>query len=152
MSIITRRIVDNDYSFGQGRRNLAANVEAVLQRCKSKLLQYQGEWFLNQNDGTAWQTILGQSRDDSQLKRMIRSKIRSIEDVIDIQNLQVYFDSMTRQASIYSELNTRFGLVAFDQNIDLAPTEPPPVSDINRIHAEDGQPIMTEEFNFLLLD
>lgn len=119
MSMTVRRLVDNDYSFGQGRANLASNLEAVLQRCKTHLMQFQGEWFLNAGDGTPWFDVVGQSANQSLLERTVRDRLLTVNDVIAVNDISVIFDSGTRQVAVMCQVMTTFGAANLSEIINI---------------------------------
>lgn len=119
MSMTVRRLVDNDYSFGQGRANLASNLEAVLQRCKTHLMQFQGEWFLNAGDGTPWFDVIGQRVDQPLLERTVRDRLLSVEDVTAVDDMTVLFDSDTRHVGVLCQVMTTFGAANLSEIINI---------------------------------
>jgi len=50
-----------DYTFGQSQANFYVNKAiGVGQNVKTRLKLFEGEWFLNRNDGTPWrQNVFG---------------------------------------------------------------------------------------------
>lgn len=119
MSMTVRRLVNNDYSFGQGRANLASNLEAVLQRCKTHLMQFQGEWFLNKNDGSSWFDVIGQSANQPLLERIVRDRLLAIENVTAVDDMTVSFNSTTRQVSVLCRVITTFGAAHLSEIINV---------------------------------
>ena len=101
-----RRLVANDYSFGQGRANLATGIESVLQRCKTRLMQFSGEWFLDTNAGTAWAQVLGQRYSQPDIERLVRDRLKTTDGVLAVTALIVSFDRQARLAAIDATLAT----------------------------------------------
>jgi hypothetical protein len=53
---LTRRITNNDMTFGQGLGNFAVDAEACVQNIVTRLRTYKGEWFLDTSFGIGWTT------------------------------------------------------------------------------------------------
>ena len=118
-----RRLVNNDYSFGQGRANLATGLESVLQRCKTRLMQFSGEWFLDTNAGTAWAQVLGQRYSQQDIERLVRERLKTTDGVLAVTALTVSFDRQARLAAIDATLTTADGTATLSQSISLSLTE-----------------------------
>lgn len=114
-----RRLVDNDYSFGQGRANLATGLESVLQRCKTRLMQFQGEWFLDVNAGTAWAQVLSRRYNQSELHSLVLERLKSTIGVQGVDSVSIHFDRVTRRASIYAEITTAYGTATLSEVINI---------------------------------
>ena len=118
-----RRLVDDDYSLGQGRANLATGLESVLQRCKTRLMQFAGEWFLDANAGTAWARVLGQRYSQPDIERLVRDRLKTTDGVLAVTALIVSFDRQARLAAIDATLTTADGTATLSQSISLSLTE-----------------------------
>lgn len=116
---VVRKLVNNDYSFGQGRNNLISGLPALLQQCKTKLRQLKGEWFLNGDDGAAWFDVIGQSVNYDLLNQIIETCLMTISGVISISGITSSFDSATRQLSVYVKITTTYGETDFNELIGL---------------------------------
>lgn len=119
MSMTTRRLVGNDYSFGQGRANLATGLEAVLQRCKTHLMQFRGEWFLNAPDGTPWFDVSGQTVNQPLLERIVRDRLLTVDDVTAVNEMVVLFDAVSRKVSVLCQVVTVFGTANLSEIINI---------------------------------
>jgi len=119
MSQTVRRLVGNDYSFGQSRANLATGLESVVQRCKTRLMQFQGEWFLDVNSGTAWAQVLGRRYEPSELHSLVLERIRSTEGVLSVESLTVSFNHDTRSALVLVTINSVYGSATLSENISV---------------------------------
>lgn len=119
MSQTVRRLFGNDYSFGQGRANLATGLESVLQRCKTHLMQLQGEWFLDVSAGIAWAQVLGRRYEPSELHSLVLAGIMSIEGVLSVESLTVSFNRDTRSALVLATINSVYGSATLSENISV---------------------------------
>lgn len=69
MTIKYRRIVDDDYSFGNSAQNFVSGTVAVAQAIKTRLLLLQEEWWEDTEDGLPlFQSILGQPGTEENLQ------------------------------------------------------------------------------------
>lgn len=93
---------NGDYTIGQ---TLANNPSAVAQAVTTRLLLWQGEWFLNTADGTPWmQGILGHN---TNYDFAIQSRILGTPGVTELLN---YSSSIVNRAlSVSATINTAYG-------------------------------------------
>lgn len=117
----TRRLVANDYSFGQSRLNLIDGLDALLQACVTRLRQFQGEWFLNEEDGTPWQEALAKRYDENRLKQIIRSRLLGVTGVTAVSSVIVVFTPNTRHADIEASVQTVYGQAFLAERVGLVP-------------------------------
>lgn len=112
-----RRIVNNDYSFGRGKLDFADGIEACLQKCRTKLSQLKGEWFLDQRDGVAWGDCLGHKVDKPKLASIIKNTLVKVPGVVAISALSVDVDG--RYAYVIAKIETDFGLASLNQSLNV---------------------------------
>lgn len=115
-----RRLIGNDYSFGQGRASLIGGLEAIYQSCKTRLLQFQGEWFLDANAGTPWRDVLGRTFNQIQTEKIIRNRLGGVEGVSSVAGVSVAFDRQTRTANIQASITTIYGIFQLRESILLS--------------------------------
>lgn len=113
----TRRMINNDYSFGSGPLDLITGRQAILQTCKTRLSQIAGEWFLNYTDGVRWGDILGHSIDTGQLIRVVKNKIESVEGVKSVTRLEAHAEG--RSAFILATIETADGQITLNESINV---------------------------------
>lgn len=98
----------------------ASGLEAVLILCRTALLLWRDEWFLNRDIGTPWlettdgvvteqEAILGQVFDASKTQRILRKVLLGITGVTAIAELKTSFDGPTRNVTVSFVIRTRFG-------------------------------------------
>ena len=105
---------NGDYSFGQGSANFLVNSPAcVAQAVQTRLRLFEGEWFLDQTDGTPWfQDVLGQKNALDNINLIIRARILATQGVSPqggIENYSAVFDDTTRKLTVTMTLNTIYG-------------------------------------------
>ena len=102
--------VTGDYTFGQGQANFYIDVPAaVAQSVKTRLLLWQGEWFLDTSVGTPWMTEVLGAHTQSLYDMAIRTVILQTPGVISIDNYSSTLDQLKRNLSISMTLNTQYG-------------------------------------------
>ena len=82
-----RRLINNDYSFGNNRNDFIEGDTAILQACKTKLRQLKGEWFLDSRDGVEWGDYLGHKINDQKINKLIKAKLKTIDGVLTVSDL-----------------------------------------------------------------
>lgn len=101
---------DGDYTFGQGPGNFYVDVpEAVAQAVETRLGLIEGEWFLNVNQGTPYNSkILGAGKISS-YNYAIQDVIRNTQGVVRIEAYSSDVDPNTRAASVEVTIDTVYG-------------------------------------------
>lgn len=103
----------NDPLQGNGQNNFISDLEAVTQIIKTRLLLFQGEWFLNLLDGLPlFQSILESSGGAANLKivmGLIAQRIRQTQYVNSISKITVSY--LGRRFSFSAVVETQFGTV-----------------------------------------
>lgn len=119
MELIYRKLDANgDYTFGQGSGNFYKNEpEAVAQAVKTRLGLIQGEWFLDIETGTPYNSqILGAgtiSLYDSAIQEVILNTV----GVTKIVNYSSQVNASTRNATVNCTIDTIFGTTSIEQTI-----------------------------------
>jgi hypothetical protein len=101
---------DNDYTFGNGQQDFWRDVpEAVGQACKTRLLLWLGEWFLDIQDGTPYmQGILGKHSLE-QANVTIQDRALGTQGLTDVTNFQSVVDPDTRGLDAQFDIDTIYG-------------------------------------------
>jgi hypothetical protein len=113
----TRRLINNDYSFGNSQADIIIDLDECLQKCKTKLSQLKGEWFLDSRDGVAWGDVLAQRTNTQALTELVKKTLRGIDGIKSVNSLSVNLDD--RQAFIIATLTTDFGRTDFNQSLNV---------------------------------
>lgn len=102
---------NGDYQFGRAGIFLTDSPEAVAQAIKTKLLLSSGEWFLDADEGTPYDTqILGYGTQDTR-DLAIRERILNTTGVTEIVS---YSSSVSadRRFSVTATVSTRYGVTS----------------------------------------
>lgn len=101
-----------DYTFGRGSANFLVNSpQCVAQAVKTRLGLFQGEWFLDQTDGTPWFTqILSANLKNTMplYDQAIRTRVLETPGVIEINTYSSSLDPTNRALSVDMTITTQF--------------------------------------------
>lgn len=99
-----------DYTFGNGQQDFYRDVpNAVGQACKTRLLLWLGEWFLDTQEGTLMmQGILGKHSLD-QADVTIQDRVLGTQGLTDIKNYVSAIDPDTRGLQVQFDIDTIYG-------------------------------------------
>jgi len=112
---------DGDYTFGQGGANFLVDDPAtVAQSVLTRLRLFEGEWFLDQFEGTPWlQQIVGKSP-KAVYDLAIQTRVLETPGVTGIENYVSIIDGTTRSLRIAMNVQTIFSQEAVSVQTDLA--------------------------------
>ena len=113
----TRRLINNDYSFGNGQADIITGLEECLQKCKTTLMQLRGEWFLDSRDGVPWGDVLGQRTDEQALTDTVKRTLLAVDGITSVTSLIV--NTTERTAFVIAKLHTDFGQADFTQSLNV---------------------------------
>lgn len=111
-----RRLVNNDYSFGNGEADIISGLPEIMQNCKTTLMQLRGEWFLNGLDGVDWGSVLAQKQDIPALSAMIKGALLSVRGVQSVSAIDVSIED--RNAHVSALITTEYGQSNFTQSFN----------------------------------
>jgi hypothetical protein len=116
MATITVRKLDPvtwEPQFGNGQENFISDLEAVTQIIATRLKLFQGEWFLNLEDGLPlFQSILGSSgsqRNITVITNLIAARILGTPYVTAIVSITATYQN--RKFVFSATVATQFGVV-----------------------------------------
>lgn len=112
-----RRLVNNDYSFGNGQSDFISGLDECLQKCRTKMMQLRGEWFLDGRDGVTWGDVLAHKEDRQLLEQIVKKHLLSVKGVTKVESL--HFELEDRHAILLAKLTTDFGAVNFNQSLNV---------------------------------
>lgn len=124
MATITVRALDQngDPLQGNGQNNFISDLQAVAQIIRTRLLLFQGEWFLDQNDGLPlFNSMLGSSgsaRNLEVITNLIASRIRETQYVLAITSIYATFQN--RKYVFNATVQTQFGTLTISTNQNTA--------------------------------
>ncbi|WGM00500.1 hypothetical protein [Arsenophonus nasoniae] len=111
-----RETSKGDYSFGQGDNTFLTNTpDAVALAIKTRLSLWQGQWFLDSEEGMPWlQSVLGKSYLEV-YGMTIKQRILDTQGVTTLTNFNVNQNSTTRKLTITAKVKTQYGETSFIQ-------------------------------------
>ena len=75
--------------------------ESIAQKIRIRLLWFEGEWKWNLEEGLPYmESLLMKNPDIDYFESMIRSKIFEVDEVTNVDDVSIDFDSRTRNAII----------------------------------------------------
>lgn len=98
---------DGDWTYGKGRGSYLIEVEAIAQEVKTKILEWKGDCYFNITAGVDWINRIGQ-KSLAYLESDIRNVIIKSRGVTKVENIDIDFDSTTRNVSIRYSIQTVF--------------------------------------------
>lgn len=117
--MIVRKLDSNgDIKFGHGRSDyLVDAAEAVVQNVKTRLMLWQGQWFIDTSEGTPWlQSILGKK---DAIDQVIKNRILNTPGVDKIEEFQAVLAPDSRTLMISAEISTRYGDANLQDEVSL---------------------------------
>jgi len=116
MGIRYRKLsTDNDYTFGNGLANFYINeIDAVKQSVITRLKLWEGEWFLDIIEGTAYKgEALGKYTKDT-IDPMIKDRILNTDGVIEILEYSSVYDGDLRNYTVNVTISTDYGTTTIE--------------------------------------
>lgn len=101
---------NGDYSFGRGAADFWVDVpDAPAQAVKTRLALWQGQWFLDTQEGMPWKTrVLGNRTADTR-DPSIRAHVLGTQGVLRITDYSSALNRDTRSFSVNLVLDTIYG-------------------------------------------
>lgn len=116
-----RKLTSNgDYSFGQSAANFFVDeVQAVSQSVLTRLRLWEGEWFLDKNEGTPWiQSVLG-VRTNPTYDLAIQARILTTTGVQKIVSYTSALNRESRRLSVTVTIMTIFSTQPVTLEVNL---------------------------------
>jgi len=109
------------------------DLDAVGQMIMTRLNLFEGEWWLDLNDGLPlWQQILavsGANARQDQISLLIQQRIRETPFVTEITEAKINYDGNSRSLTFYAVVKTQFGSLTIESaqpSPTVTPAPPPP--------------------------
>lgn len=100
-----------DYVFGHGLRDFWINApDGVAEACVYRLQLSVGDWWLDLNAGTPWQTEVIGVRTEATRDPVIRSRILGTPGVAGIMEYSSALDRNTRGWSVNAVIHTNYSV------------------------------------------
>nr|QIG67155.1 baseplate assembly protein W [Rhizobium phage RHph_TM26] len=91
------------YLESNGSLAVVHDAEAVGQHVRTRIMSYEGEWFLDKDVGLPWiRGLLGGLYDPVLAEAVIKAEILDTDGVVDINSFSVSFDRTTRGLSAFN--------------------------------------------------
>lgn len=109
-----------DYTFGQSQANFYVNKAlGVGQNAKTRLKLFEGEWFLNRNDGTPWRQNVFGVRSNPTYDMVIQARILTTFGVEKIVSYSSFLNSTIRKLSVRCQILTIYSSQPVPVEVDL---------------------------------
>jgi hypothetical protein len=106
-----RRIdAHGDWTFGAGRASYADRSESVAQRVKTRLLSFQGDWFLDLSHGLPWFKLIERPADLARIERAVKTQILQTDGVSIVTEFSMTPNAATRQLNITTTIVDIYGV------------------------------------------
>jgi hypothetical protein len=104
--------VGGDMTFGRGYADFLIDSPAAVAQCVlTRLILWQGEWYLNLRSGTPWMQQILQYAPSAVPDSIIRQRILNTPYVTDMVDYSSSFNETTRIFTVSCKLYTEFGVV-----------------------------------------
>lgn len=104
-----------DYTFGNGQLDFYRDEPAAVgQAVQTRLLLWQGEWFLNIDEGTPYMIGVLGKKSIAMADATLQDRINGTEGFVDFEEFESEIDSETRRYSFQATINTIYGPTAVD--------------------------------------
>lgn len=104
---------DGDVDLASGNLAFASGVEAIRVSVYNRLQVFQGEWYLDLDEGMPYfQTILVKSPDTALVRAAFRERILATPGVTAIDSLALTLDPSTRELTVEYVAQTDAGLLS----------------------------------------
>lgn len=102
--------IDHDWTFGKGQNNYLRDRIACIQNINTRLYEFLGDCFFNNDAGINWFELLG-AKDQVSLNLSISAVILNTPDVTGIKQLTAVINSI-RDFQVSYEVATSYGTAA----------------------------------------
>lgn len=97
---------------------------SVAQKIRIRLLWFEGEWRWNTDEGMPYMTsLLVKNPDTDYFESVVREKIFEVEEVVDVKDVRIAYDTRTREAVIHYVALTDFETIKEEVKIRCRSTE-----------------------------
>ena len=104
---VTLRVTNGDIAIENNNLVLIDGEDSLLQRIRSNILFFRGEWFADRTRGVPWfQDVFVKNPNPSVLNAIFGDVIRGVQGVRSLDLLTFDLDSETRQLTIQFQVST----------------------------------------------
>lgn len=108
----------DDWRFGRGRATYIKDSDAVAQNVKTRIREFQQDWYANTRKGIDWITLLGSRNTRRQIENEVRRVVLTTRGVASLDSLELIVDTVDRRATIRLTYTDVFS-GTFDQEIGV---------------------------------
>lgn len=99
-----------DYVFGGQQNDFWRDVpDAPAQAVKTRLELWQGEWFLDNTEGTPYLASIVGKHSQSEADAAIKERVTGTQGVVNIENYDSTLDADNRAYAVSMTINTLYG-------------------------------------------
>jgi hypothetical protein len=118
--MIVRGLDENgDWTFGKGKSSYKESQLALSQNLKTRLLEWKGDCFFNNDAGVDWKNRLAKRSQVEPLRDEIRTVILKTDGVTEVINLDLDFNSTSRNLTVNYSVKTIYSAEAEENNITI---------------------------------
>jgi hypothetical protein len=107
-----------DYMFGElGQEFYINSPEAVAQAVMTRLLLWKGEWFVDIQDGTPYQTEVLGMHTKSTYDLAIQARVLGTQGVVKITDYYSILNTVTRELQVAVTIDTIYGPIKIEETL-----------------------------------
>ena len=110
---------NGDWTFGKGKSSYKRQQLALNQNLKTRLLEWKGDCFFDNEAGVDWKNRLAKADQASPLQEEIRVVILKTDGVAAVDNLDLVFDSISRNLTISYTIQTIYIGEPISESIEI---------------------------------
>lgn len=98
--------------------------DSVAQKIRIRLLWFEGEWRWDIDEGMPYmKSLLVKNPDTDYFESIVREKIFEVDEVVDVKDVRIVYDSKSREAIIHYVALTDFETIKEEVRIRCQITE-----------------------------
>lgn len=110
---------EGDWTFGKGKSSYKVSLAALSQNVKTKLLEWKGDCFFDNNAGIDWNNRLAKRSQILPLQDEIRTLILKINGITEVINLDLNFNSNNRALRLDYSIKTVYSSEIEENTINI---------------------------------
>lgn len=108
---------DNDWVFGKGKSDYKRSQLAFNQHLKTRLLEWKGDCFFDNNAGIDWKNRLDKRSQIPFLRNEIKTLILKTDGIKEVVELDINFNSINRKLTINYNIKTVYSSATESGNL-----------------------------------
>ena len=110
---------DGDWTFGSGKSSYKTEQLALNQNIETKLYEWKGDCFFDNNAGVDWKNRLAKRSQVKPLQDEVRTVILKADGVIEVTDLDLIFDSISRNLTVSYSVKTIYSTEIESNSINI---------------------------------